>query len=115
MDRPDPIEQIKKEFPHIRPFEEDDLEWWNEGLDRINAGDLDQAEEIFKKLTLSQPNHSDGFEGLAKVYTQKADRPQAEFFLREAIRRAELMVKDGSMDPTLLEKLRTDLDRLLQS
>ena len=115
MDVSNALEQIKNEFPHIRPYEEDDLEWWNQGLDLIDAGRLDQAEETFEKLTLSQPNHPDGVEGLAMVYTKKTDPHKAKIFYREAIRRAEARVEEGSMDPECVQRLRSDLDRLLKT
>ena len=114
MDLSAHLEQISKQYPHIRPFEEeDDIEWWNEGLDLIQAGKLDEAEETFKKLVLAQPNHSDGFNGLGLVYAKKEDRPAAEIFLREAIAKAEQMVQDGNMDAELIDPIRADLDRLL--
>ena len=73
----DYLEQIKQQYPDIRPYrEEEDLEWWNQGLDLIKAGRLDEAEEIFKKLVLAQPEHSDGFNGLGLVYENKATRPR---------------------------------------
>lgn len=114
MDITDRIEQIRKEYPQIRPFEEEeDIEWWNEGLDLIKAGKLDEAEATFKKLILAQPNHSDGFNGLGLVYAKKGDKPAAEMFLREAIAQAELMVSDGDMDPRGLQMIHADLNRLL--
>lgn len=110
----DYLEQFKKDYPDIRPFEEEeDIEWWNQGLELIEAGDLDAAEQTFKKLVLAQPNHADGFNGLGLVYAKKADRNAAELFLREAISRAQSMVDDGHMDVELLDVIRSDLDRLL--
>jgi tetratricopeptide (TPR) repeat protein len=109
------IEQFGKQYPQIRPFEEeDDVEWWNEGLDLMRAGKLDQAEATFKKLVLAQPNHSDGFNGLGLVYEKRKDRTRAELFLREAIRKAEPMVQEGSMDVKALDIIRADLDRVLK-
>jgi len=107
------LEQIKQQYPDIRPYEEeDDLEWWNQGLDMIKAGRLDEAEEIFKKLALAQPEHSDGFNGLGLVYEKKGDQPKAALFLQEAISRAEQMVKDGDMDVEPLNMIRADLARV---
>jgi tetratricopeptide (TPR) repeat protein len=109
------LEHFRKQYPQIRPFEEeDDVEWWNEGLDLMRAGKLDQAEETFAKLALAQPGHSDGFNGLGLVYEKRKDRPQAELFLREAIRQAEQMVQEGSMDVKALDIIRRDLDRILK-
>ncbi|MFQ6115734.1 MAG: hypothetical protein ACE5NG_16865 [bacterium] len=38
------LRQIQKEFSHVRPYEEDDLEWYNEGLDLLEQGKLTEAE-----------------------------------------------------------------------
>lgn len=112
MDLADRLEQIRKQYPQIRPWEEEeDIHWWNQGLDLIQAGDLDAAEETFKKLVLAQPDHPDGFNGLGLVYTQKVDRHAAETFLRAALAKAEQMVRDGQMDVGLLHPIRADLDR----
>jgi len=108
------IEQFRLQYPQIRPLEEeDDVEWWNQGLDQIEAGQLDRAEETFKKLVLAQPNHSDGFNGLGMVYEKTNDPHKAELFLREAISKAKVMVSDGSMDVELLNMIHKDLNRVL--
>ena len=109
------LEHFRKQYPQIRPFEEEeDVEWWNEGLDLMRAGELDQAEATFTKLLLAQPDHSDGFNGLGLVYEKRNDRPHAELFLREAIRKAEQMVQKDSMDVKALAIIRSDLDRVLK-
>jgi tetratricopeptide (TPR) repeat protein len=107
------LEQFKQQYPNIRPYEEeDDLEWWNQGMDLIQGGRLDEAAEIFKKLVLAQPEHSDGFNGLGLVYEKKGDPTKAALFLQEAISKAEQMVKDGDMDVELLDMVRADLARI---
>ena len=63
------LRRMRKELPNIRPFEEeDDLNWWNDGLDALEANQLQRAEKIFMKLALAQPEHFDGYYGLAQVY-----------------------------------------------
>jgi len=115
MNLDDYLVQIKKQYPHIRPLEEeDDIEWWNQGLDLIEAGDLDAAEEVFKKLTLAQPDMPDGFNGLGLVYEKRGDRPKAEAFIREAIPKAQGRVQAGHMDAALIDPIRADLDRVLK-
>ncbi len=115
MNITDLLERIRNEYPQIRPFEEeDDIEWWNEGLDLIRDDKLDEAEAVFKKLALAQPNHPDGVHGLAMVYAAKQDRTTAETCFAEAARRAEQMIKDGDMDAEILAMIRADRDRLLQ-
>ena len=111
----DYIEQCRRQYPDIRPLEEeDDIEWWNQGLDLIEAGDLDAAEETFKKLVLAQPDMSDGYNGLGLVYEKRQQRDKAEVFLREAIAKAQRMVERGFMDAALLDPIRADLDRVSQ-
>ena len=95
-------EQFMKEFSSVKPFKEKDLEWFNEGLDLINAGKLSEAETKFKMLTLSQPNHPDGLEGLARTYLNMGDRGKALFFIGEAIKMTEKMVTSGESDPEIL-------------
>src|SRR6266851_9357745 len=63
------------------PFEEEaDLDWWNDGLDALQANQLQRAEKIFKKLALAQPEHFDGYYGLAQVYQRQQLLPQAILF-----------------------------------
>ena len=88
---------------------------WSNSERTVRAGKLDQAEETFKKLVLAQPNHSDGFNGLGLVYEKRQDRPKAELFLREAVRKAEHMVQDSSMDIEPFNRIRADLDRVLKT
>lgn len=98
---------MRSEFPNIRPFEEeDDLDWWNEGLDALEANQLQRAEKIFKKLALAQPEHFDGYYGLAQVYQRQHYLPQAILFADEAIRLAEAIPQDGSLDPSTMTDMK---------
>jgi hypothetical protein len=93
------LHAMRDEFPLIRPErEDDDLEWFNEGSNLLAAGRLNQAERVFKKLTLAQPSHPDGPHGLAMVYRQRNFLAWTRLFIDEAIRRAQAFVQDGSMD-----------------
>ncbi len=97
------LKQIQKKFSHIKKHEEDDLEWWNEGLDLIEQGKLAEAENKFKMLIVSQPQHSDGFEGLAKVYTKMKRIKKARYFIDLAVERARKSVQSGDTDSAILE------------
>jgi len=79
------LKRIQKEFSHIEPYNEDDLEWWNEGLDLIDEGKLVEAEKNFKMLVVSQPEHSDGFEGLSKVYSKMNRIAEAKYLVALSI------------------------------
>lgn len=97
---------MRRDFPDIRPFEEeDDVNWWNDGLDALQANQLQRAEKIFKKLTLAQPEHFDGYYGLAQVYQRQRLLPQAILFADEAIRLAQAFLADGSLDPSTMQEL----------
>jgi hypothetical protein len=54
-------------------------------------------------LVVSQPQHSDGFEGLAKVYTKMKRITEAKYFMGLAIEKAEKSVQLGETDPKILE------------
>jgi tetratricopeptide (TPR) repeat protein len=102
------LRRMRREFPNIRPFEEeDDLNWWNDGLDALEANQLQRAEKIFKKLALAQPEHFDGYYGLAQVYQHQQFIPQAILFADEAVRLGEAMIADDpeSLDPIALQEL----------
>jgi len=103
------LRRMRKEFPNIRPFaEEEDINWWNDGLDALEAKDLKRAEAIFKKLALAQPEHFDGYYGLAQVYQRRRQWEQAILFADEAVRLGEAMPADGpdSLDPIALLELK---------
>lgn len=100
------LRRMRSEFPNIRPFEEeDDLDWWNDGLDALQTNRLQRAEKIFKKLTLAQPEHFDGYYGLAQVYQRQKLIPQAILFADEAIRLAQAFLADGSLEPSGMQEL----------
>jgi len=101
------LRRMRKEFPDIRPFEEaDDVNWWNDGLEALAANQLQRAETIFKQLTLAQPEHFDGYYGLAQVYQRRHQLPQAILFADEAIRLAQAFLADGSLDPSTMLELK---------
>ena len=103
------LRRMRKELPNIRPFEEeDDLNWWNDGLDALEANQLQRAEKIFMKLALAQPEHFDGYYGLAQVYQHLQLIPQAILFADEAVRLGEAMIADDpeSLDPIALQELK---------
>ena len=107
------LRRMRKEFPNIRPFaEEDDINWWNDGLDAMRANQLQRAEKIFKKLVLAQPEHFDGYYGLAQVYHHQHLIPQAILFVDEALRLALPFLEDGSLEPIGMQQLKDFRDQL---
>jgi tetratricopeptide (TPR) repeat protein len=102
------LDRMRQEFPHIRPFEEEnDIHWWNTGWDALKVNQLAQAERIFKKLTLAQPEHFDGYYGLALVYQRRHWLDAAILFADEALRLAVAMLPEGDLDPLMVEELKT--------
>jgi len=82
---PNYIKWIKKEIDYIKPYENEDLEWYNEGYDLLDRNLLTEAELKFKELVLSQPKSQDGYEGLANLYEKTGDKEKAIYFLNKAI------------------------------
>jgi tetratricopeptide (TPR) repeat protein len=99
------LKKIKKEFAHIKPYDEDDLDWWNEGLDFIEQDKLDEAEKIFKMLIVSQPHHSDGFEGLAMVYKKMDRKKEAMYFIDLAVEKAREALQAERIEQEILEMI----------
>ncbi len=108
------IRRMRSEFPNIRPFEEeDDIFWLDEGRAAIATNQLQRAEKIFKKLAVAQPEHFDGYYGLAQVYQRQQLIPQAILFADEAIRLSQAFLDDGTLDPSIaleLKQFRLQLD-----
>jgi tetratricopeptide (TPR) repeat protein len=77
---------LKVRFPEIRPYEEDDWDWMDDGLDYLDDGQCGLAELTFQQLVLSQPNFPDGYEGLARVYLVSGRKVEAVFLVDEALR-----------------------------
>ncbi len=99
----DYLQRIQKEFPQVRPYEEDDLEWWDEGMNLLESGELVKAETKFKMLVLSQPQHPDGYGGLARVYKEMKRKEEANFFMNLAIEKAKTSIASGQMDAAAME------------
>ena len=109
------MQQIQAEFAHITAHDEDDLEWWNEGLDLIGQGKLEQAEERFKMLVMSQPDHFDGYEGLAMVYTKLNRLEEALYFSDLAVEKATRLYQDGSIDQVILDLVQKTRQSIVDS
>ena len=104
--------EIKKQFPKIKPYQENDWEWENEAKEFLRKGELEKAENLYKKLCLSQPEHHAGFEGLAYTYLAKNETRKASWFMQEAIKRAEEFLKDNSIDIEVIDEMRHALKKI---
>lgn len=108
------LEELKAKYPGIVPFEEDDDQWFNLGLDALRASRLPLAEEYFGKLCLAQPGHHDGYEGLACTFYQKKEQKKAEFFMQKALEKARKFLEDDSIDIEIIEEMQEKYERILR-
>lgn len=104
--------EIQKEYPFIKAHEEDDEEWYNEGVDFLKDGSFSSAEVIFKRLCLSQPKHFDGFEGLACLYSQTGQHEKAIWFMEKAVELAKAFIKEGTIDRELIDDMESKLQKV---
>jgi hypothetical protein len=106
------LEEIRKEFPKIKAHMEDDWDWEKEAYDFLKERKIKEAEILFKKLCLSQPNHHSGFEGLAYVNSLRSEKGKAGWFMEEAIRRAREFLKDNSIDKKVIDEMEENLIKI---
>ncbi len=109
----DYISEIRKEFPYIKPFEEEDEDiWYERGYKFLEEGKLEEAEKNFKKLLLAQPEHHDGYEGLAYTYYKSGAKEKALWFMEKAVEIAKTFLKDDSIDIEVIEEMEDNLRRM---
>ncbi len=101
----DYLREIKKEFPKIKAHMENDFDWVNEASELVTKRKLKEAETIYKKLCLSQPEHHSGFEGLAEIYAMRNQKSKAVWFMKEAIERAKKFLEDDSIDQEVIDEM----------
>lgn len=107
------VANLRKEMPDIRPNEEDDWTWVDEGLDHLELGEYELAERRFQSLVLAQPNHFDGFEGLALVYEAMGKKVLAVMMITEAFRLARLYFEAKDLDGDVMEEIFQEHRRIL--
>ncbi|PKP61068.1 MAG: hypothetical protein CVT88_01185 [Candidatus Altiarchaeales archaeon HGW-Altiarchaeales-1] len=109
------LDEIRKKYSYIKPGEKDDSEWYNQGLEYMDENKIDKAENMFKKLIMSQPEHHDGFLGLANVYKKKGEREKMIYFYDQAIKRAKEFLKNDSIDPEAIEMIEDEKDEAIKN
>jgi len=109
----DYLERVRREFSGIRPHRERDWDWRDRGIQLLEEGDLPGAERQFKQLIVSQPDHHDGFEGLALTYKQMGRKDEALFLMQEALARARRFLAAGSLDQEAFETLEREYREML--
>jgi ATP:corrinoid adenosyltransferase len=108
----DYLKEIKREYPKIIPNNESDWEWENEAYEFLKERKTKKAENLFKKLCLSQPKHHSGFEGLAYTYYVTAEKDKSEWFMKEAIKRAKEFLKEKSVDKEVIDEMEVNLNKI---
>ena len=106
---------LRERHPDVRPYGEDDADWtWaDEGMELMEAGDYGMAALKFEELICSQPDESDGYEGLALVYQALGRSEEALLLIKEAVRLARQHVEKGYMDREVLEEILEEQDAIL--
>ncbi|OQA91001.1 MAG: Tetratricopeptide repeat protein [Elusimicrobia bacterium ADurb.Bin231] len=105
----DYLEEIKKKYPDIVAFKEDDDNWENLGFSAMKNENYNEAQEFFEKLCLSQPKHHAGYEGLAYVHYKKHNQVKALWFMDKAISLVKEFLKDNSIDIEVVEEMKNNM------
>lgn len=98
------LDGLRKLFPDIRPYDEDDLDWsWcDEGYQFLEACDFGMAELTFQRVIAARPQDPDGFEGLAMVYKAIGHKHEAVILIDEAVRLAKKKFAQEYLDEEAL-------------
>lgn len=101
------VKKLQERYPDIRPYGEDDWDWdWaDEGMEFLEAGDYAHAEDLFQQLILSQPEHPDGYEGLALVYKAIGKKNEAVLLIDHAVNVAGAFQKKGYLEEGVLDAI----------
>ncbi len=110
----DYLEQIRKEIRYIKLHTNLDWVWHEEGLALLKSGKLHAAELKFKELVMSQPEHFDGYEGLALVYQRRGHKAKALFFIQEAISRAKRFLDEDTLDQAVWDEIEQEFRKIQQ-
>ena len=94
------VKKLLKKYPDIRPNREDDWDWtWaDDGFDFLELGELEQAEYMFEQVIVSQPQHFEGYEGLALTYQAAGRNNEAIPLIDHAVKLAKRALKKDTLD-----------------
>jgi hypothetical protein len=106
------IEEMKSEFPFMRPFKIYGSEFVNEGFDCLRDRNLSFAEKFFKLNILAYPNDYSGYEGLSYVYFLTDKRKKSLVFMELTLKLAKEFIKKYSLEDELVKKIEDNLDLL---
>jgi len=78
----------------------------------LKAGEYKKAERKFKELILADPEHHDGYEGLALTYHRLGRREEAIILINEAVRLARIFLKEGSLDQGVMDEIMAEKEEI---
>lgn len=106
------LDEIRSRYPEIKAFSEDDDDWENEAYSLLNQKKFPDAQAVFERLILSQPEHQAGFEGLAYVCYYLKDQEKALWFMDKALELAEKFLEDDSIDQEVIDEMKMNRDNI---
>jgi len=109
----DAVRFAKRRHPKIRAHREEDDRWFNLGLDALASGKTALAENFFLKLMLSQPEHSDGYTGLAQVCAKTRRFKSAILLMKHSVDLARKSYEAGETDLEVVQMFQGDLDQII--
>ena len=99
------LAELRQKHPNIWAHEEDDEDWWQKGMRMLRSGNLEEAEGTFEQLILAEPEHHDGYEGLALVCKHRGRRDQALLLIEYALTLAKGFFNEGTLDQEILDEM----------
>jgi len=99
------LKGLRNLFPDIRPYDEDDWAWCDEGYQFLEACDFGMAELTFQRVIAARPDDPDGFEGLATVYKVAGLKHEAVILIDEAVRLAKRRFAEEYIDEEALHEI----------
>lgn len=108
------LTELSKKYPQIQVGEEDDWDWWQKGLRMLRDGNLTDAVERFEQLIVAQPEHHDGYEGLALTYAKMGRKSEAILLIDHAIALARKFLEEDALDIEVLDEIVAKKKRIEQ-
>lgn len=107
------LADLEQRHPNIRAHEEEDDDWWQKGMGMLRSDDLEGAEKKFEQLILAEPEHHDGYEGLAVVYRRKGRKDEALLLIEHALTLARGFLEEGTLDQEMLDEMEEEKRKIL--
>ena len=79
----------------------------------LRSGNLEGAEKKFEQLILVEPEHHDGYEGLALVCQRKGRKDEALLLIEHALTLARFFFEEGTLDQEILDEMEEEKREIL--